>query len=72
MSDVLPYLELGNASGPVLVCLAGYPDDCISGWAPIISQYEARYRILALCLPHFDGGKTVHGWGYSFPMLVNM
>ena len=72
MNDTLPYLELGNLSGPVLVCLAGYPDDCISSWAPIVSQYEARYRVLALCMPHFDGDMPVRGWGYSFPTLVHM
>lgn len=79
---MLPCLELGNSKGPVLVLLAGYPDDCLSGWAPIVAQFEGRYRVLAMCFPHLnkeDGTKTKGsgtgselGWGYSFPELVEM
>ena len=72
---MLPYVELGNLqSSKILVFVAGFPDDCISGWKPILDKLsqENEYRLICMCFPGFDDSKTLPSWAYNFSEIVKM
>ena len=50
-------------------------DDQLSGWAPILSQFEEKYRIVCLCLPFYDkqsaSSQQRPNLLYKFPTLVS-
>ena len=48
---LFPHVITGNPQGQNLVLLAGFPDDELSGWAPLIDLLKHKYQIIALCFP---------------------
>lgn len=48
---LFPHIITGNPQGENLILLAGYPDDELSGWAPLIDLLKHKYQIIAICFP---------------------
>eukprot|EP00981_Chlorochromonas_danica_P015785 scaffold14435_cov266-Ochromonas_danica.AAC.2 len=49
---LLPYEELGNEEGPVMVLLSGFPDSLNSAWHPKIIETLARqYHLFVISVP---------------------
>lgn len=69
---LFPYIVTGNPQGENLILLAGYPDDELSGWAPLIDLLKHKYQIIAVCFPQFDKNPTIKKWAYSFDELIEM
>ena len=72
MSELLPFVEAGPKNGPLVVFMAGFPDNCTSGWGDVLPQeLEKTHHLLFLCLPDFQkGNKVFKPWGYSFKEIV--
>lgn len=69
---MLPHVVVGNPKGKELVFIAGFPDDELSSFAPLIALLQ-DYRIIAICLPNYQSQVTTYKrWGYDFPQLVEM
>jgi pimeloyl-ACP methyl ester carboxylesterase len=72
--DEFPCITLGNPSGEVLVFLAGFPDDHVSSFGPVLDAMKKDYYIISLCHPDFetkDSNKR-RRWGYDFAELMPM
>jgi pimeloyl-ACP methyl ester carboxylesterase len=74
MSQLLPFIELGDKKKPLIVFLAGFPDNQLSGWGDVIIQdLMASNRLIFLCLPGYEKGATKYKpWGFGFETLVEM
>lgn len=48
---LFPHIVTGNPQGENLIFLAGFPDNELSGWAPLIDLLKHKYQIIALCFP---------------------
>ena len=48
---LFPHVITGNPQGENLILLAGYPDNELSGWAPLIDLLKHKYQIIAICFP---------------------
>ena len=77
VSKRFPVVEFGNpTSKDVVVLLAGFPDDAISGWLPLIDRMKASTegkdrRYICLCLPGYENdAPPLPRWGYTFPELM--
>jgi len=64
------YVIEGNADGPTLVFIHGWPDDA-SLWRRQVAALAAGYRCVLLTLPNF-GAQPVKSGGFSFPELVGI
>ena len=63
--------EKNNGSKPVMIFLAGYPDNERSGWGTIVPEEMSKdYDLHFLCLPGYEKGGKVPGWGWNFDELV--
>ena len=67
-----PAVTLGNPDGEVLVFLAGYADDNLSGFSPLFNVLKDQYFIISLCLPDYDTKQIRKPWGYNFDELLTM
>ncbi len=73
MSNLLPYVEKGNKTKPVIVFLAGFPDNETSGWGEVPQDLEKNFRVILLCMPDYGkGNKVFKPWGYSFDEILQM
>lgn len=54
MPKLFPYIELGDEAAEPIVFLAGFPDDQLSAFGPLIDKLKSNHRILTLCFPDFD------------------
>ncbi len=74
MNNLLPYIDTGDRGKPVLVFLAGFPDNQTSGWGKSLTQKLANnYRLVFLCLPDYQiGNKAFRPWGYKFNEILNL
>eukprot|EP00602_Paraphysomonas_sp_CaronLab_P008851 CAMPEP_0185019726 /NCGR_PEP_ID=MMETSP1103-20130426/2330_1 /TAXON_ID=36769 /ORGANISM="Paraphysomonas bandaiensis, Strain Caron Lab Isolate" /LENGTH=255 /DNA_ID=CAMNT_0027550189 /DNA_START=118 /DNA_END=882 /DNA_ORIENTATION=- len=66
------YITLGDPHNEPLVFLAGFPDDHLSGWSPLVEELKDRYYVIALCIPQFEKDATYKKWGYTFDELIHM
>jgi len=66
-----PVEKFGKKGGDVIVFLAGFPDNCTSGWGNTVVEFSKTHRCLCFCLPGFQDGK-VKPWGYSLQELREM
>jgi len=73
-STMLPSLLLGKIGNPVLVLLAGYPDDMSSGWGLAnLKSLSEEYRLICLALPGYEKPRTaVRRWGWDLPEIVEL
>ena len=76
-SKRFPAVEFGNPkSKDIVVLLAGFPDDAVSGWLPLINQMKSSTvgndrRYICLCLPGYENdAPSLPRWGYTFPELM--
>lgn len=60
----------GNASGPTIVFLHGWPDDA-GLWHSQLPALSQQFRCVRLTLPNF-GEQPVRAGGFDFPELVEM
>jgi pimeloyl-ACP methyl ester carboxylesterase len=60
----------GNANGPTVVFLHGWPDDA-SLWRNQVAVLGAHFRCVLVTLPNF-GETAVRGGGFDFPELIAM
>ena len=69
-----PAITLGNPDGEVLVFLAGFPDDFLTGFAPLFDDLKRDYFIISTCLPQLGTNTTIPNkkWAYDFHELVPM
>mmetsp|Transcript_23627 Transcript_23627/g.22757 ORF Transcript_23627/g.22757 Transcript_23627/m.22757 type:complete len:280 (+) Transcript_23627:82-921(+) len=74
VTGAFPFVEMGNKKGKVLVFLAGFPDNCTSGWSPVLDLLVEKneYRMICLCLPGYLKDAVMPTWGYDFPVLIKM
>lgn len=75
MSTILPYIELGNPDGEVIIFLSGFPDNQLSCWGSLIPEgLMKKYRLIFTCLPGFQSEKSciLPTWGYDVEELLNM
>jgi pimeloyl-ACP methyl ester carboxylesterase len=73
--ETLPLVELGNPKGKTLVFMSGFPDNQLSAFEGIITEFQKDYRILAMCFPDFDTAyksPLSSPWGYSLQQVVDM
>ena len=72
--SILPYEEMGNKGGPVILFLGGFPDNELSGWGCLIPEVLGRcYRLIFCCFPGFSATKgAVRPWGHSTNDLLTM
>lgn len=75
-AEELPSAEYGDSlSANTLVLAAGFPDDLLSSWKPLIDRLE-RFdcRIIVLCYPGYEKRTGPNGgirvWGYNFEDLI--
>jgi pimeloyl-ACP methyl ester carboxylesterase len=70
---VFQHVGLGNPKGPIVVMVAGFPDDRISAWNPsFLEDMKKKYHIYAFSMPDYEGpASQVKPWGYDFPQLVD-
>jgi pimeloyl-ACP methyl ester carboxylesterase len=73
-APILPNLILGSKGKPILIFLAGYPDDCTSGWGiDNLKSLSADYRLICLALPGYDfPRKNIQPWGWDLPAILQM
>ena len=74
--ELLSYREFGKGS-EVLICLAGFPDNEISGWGEILDHLQtapySKYRVVCVCLPDFEDeplAQPRRKWGYSWDEII--
>jgi pimeloyl-ACP methyl ester carboxylesterase len=73
MPQALPNLEYtisGNAAGPTLVFIHGWPDDA-GLWRSQVAALGSGYRCVLLTLPNF-GAEPIKAGGFEFAELVAM
>ena len=68
----LPYQTFGRKGKPVMVFVAGFPDDEVSGWGEMVSKFSETNRIICLCWPGYEknGSSALPRWGYSLKEVV--
>lgn len=68
----LPYQTFGRKGKPVMVFVAGFPDDEVSGWGEMVSKFSETNRIICLCWPGYEknGSNALPRWGYSLKEVV--
>jgi pimeloyl-ACP methyl ester carboxylesterase len=59
----------GNASGPTIVFIQGWPDDA-SLWDEAVAAVKSTYRCVRVTLPNYDGHRSAR-WGYSTDEIVD-
>lgn len=71
---MLPSTIFGEKGKDVIVMLAGFPDDTLSGWgASNIESMAKEYRVICLCLPGYDNPKeNIKAWGWDLPEIMDM
>lgn len=72
MANLLPFVEEGRKDGPLMVFMAGFPDNETSGWGDVVPKELAKqYHLLFLCMPDYQKGNKVYKpWGYSFADIL--
>ena len=67
-----PKVEYNEGSDlPTLVFLAGFPDNELSSWGTKIPEhYKQTHHCVFFCLPGYEKGGKVTGWGYNFDELI--
>jgi hypothetical protein len=69
---LLPFVTIGNKTSPVLVFIAGFPDNCVTAWGENnLETLSKKYFVISLCYPGFAKKKT-RKWGYEFDELIIM
>lgn len=71
MAASLPPLvseAIGNANGPTLVFVHGWPDD-MSLWDKMVARLQGDYYCVRVTLPNF-GASTVSPKGFSFEAIT--
>ncbi len=73
-NQLLPFIEKGNKNKPVIVFLAGFPDNQTSGWGDVLpKRLEKDFRLIFLCMPEYQSGNTTYKpWGYRFDEITDM
>ena len=68
----LPYQTFGRKGKPVMVFVAGFPVDEVSGWGEMVSKFSETNRIICLCWPGYEknGSNALPRWGYSLKEVV--
>ena len=83
---LFPYVEFKRGKGTsskkeIIVFLAGFPDDAVSGWQPLVDRLlrnsddneEKDLHLICLCLPGYEtGAAKMPLWGYTFFELTQM
>jgi pimeloyl-ACP methyl ester carboxylesterase len=69
MPDPIHYRIEGNANGPTLVFIHGWPDNA-SLWRKQVAALGGRFRCVLLTLPNYGESQEKAG-GHDFPELVN-
>ena len=74
MTEMMPYLLLGEVGKPLLVMLAGFPDNCTSTWGPETLENLAKdYRVISLCLPGYDKPRSnIRPWGWDLHEVLDV
>jgi pimeloyl-ACP methyl ester carboxylesterase len=73
-----PYVEKGNKYGPVILFMAGFPDDETSGWGTLIPEELGKtHRLIFMCLPGYGNPKLYASqekrrWGYTEDEVILM
>jgi pimeloyl-ACP methyl ester carboxylesterase len=66
-----PYLEFKRNNAPIIVLLAGFPDNVTSGWdTGFLEMLKSKYHVITLCLPDYDQKRETISWGANFDELV--
>lgn len=67
MNNRFPLQKFGKKGFPLLITLAGFPDDCTSGWGvENLETLSKEYRVVSLCLPGYDKpGRKIRSWGWD-------
>ena len=64
-----PYVEKGLKNGPVIVFVAGFPDNETSGWGTVLpDELGKTNRLIFICLPGYSdssNGAQDRKWGYT-------
>jgi len=69
----MPHIVLGDPRKPLIVLIAGFPDDFISGWSlKVLNELQADYFLISICFPGFNNHSSSRPWGYDFEELVDM
>ncbi len=69
---LLPFMTIGNKKSPVLVLIAGFPDNGVTAWSEKnLETLSKKYFVISLCFPGFAKKKT-RKWGYEFDELITM
>ncbi len=60
--------------GPVVVLIAGFPDNHFSAWSPeMVAELEREFHLFFFCFPEFSAGNAkFKSWGYSFADIVEI
>ena len=63
----LPHVSFGVKGRPVMVFVAGFPDDEISGWGNMIYKFSETHRLICLCWPGYQrgGAASLPRFGYN-------
>lgn len=57
-NDLLPFKFRGDVNKPLLIFIAGFPDDVESGWGEeFLQSIEQDYQLLCVCFPGFESPK---------------
>jgi len=69
---VFPHKTFGKVGKPLLIMLAGYPDNCTSGWGQdAIDNLAKDHRVICLCFPGYDRPqKNIPRWGWTLQQLL--
>eukprot|EP01039_Chlorochromonas_danica_P000702 gene702-760_t len=76
--ETLPFVALRNdlPDKPLILFLAGFPDNQLSALHPTIPEALSKdYNLVCLCLPGYESGSkntTIPSWGYSFDELIKL
>lgn len=72
MSLLLPFVQKGRKDGPLIVFMAGFPDNETSAWGEVVPrELEKNYNLLFMCMPDFQkGNKEFKPWGHPFKEIV--
>ena len=68
----LPHVKFGRKGQPVMVFMAGFPDNELTGWGELVSEFSETHRVICLCWPGYENGGSnkLPRWGYMMSEVV--
>ena len=65
-------MTFGTKGHPVMVFVAGFPDDQLTGWGKLVSEFSETHRVICMCWPGYEkgGANKLPRWGYLISEVV--